>query len=124
MNKKLSKSLVQLCELLSDGHFHNGTHLGETLQLSRAAIWKHIQKLTHYGILIKSIKGKGYQLNNPLFLIDAEKIAALTQRSDFCLHIFEQIDSTNTYLKQLAPDRTKHICIAEQQLQGLSLIHI
>jgi BirA family biotin operon repressor/biotin-[acetyl-CoA-carboxylase] ligase len=118
MNKKLSKSLIQLCELLSDGRFHNGTHLGETLHLSRAAIWKHIKKLTHYGILIESIKGKGYQLKNPLLLIDAEKIAALTQRSDFYLHVFEQIDSTNTYLKQLALDRIKHICIAEQQLQG------
>lgn len=36
---------LKLVDILSDGEFHSGEQLGETLGMSRAAINKHIQTL-------------------------------------------------------------------------------
>ena len=53
-------SLQQLLDLLADGQFHSGEELGALLGVSRAAVWKHLQKLEGLGINLLSIKGRGY----------------------------------------------------------------
>ncbi len=43
--KKLSAGLSQLVAILNDGHYHDGTTIGEQLKITRSAVWKAIQKL-------------------------------------------------------------------------------
>ena len=115
--KKQSLNLIRLVEILNDNTFHNGTQLGEQLNISRAAIWKIIKHLQEEGIEINSVKGKGYQLQHPLILINKENIADAII-TDCDIHIFESIDSTNAYLKTHDSKKKYHICIAEKQTAG------
>ncbi len=120
--KLLNDNLIQLIDILNDRKCHDGDSLGNHFNLSRAAICKIIKKLVNYGIDIQSIKGKGYQLNENLTLIDPSKIkkhlsTAIKKNVD--ITVFETIDSTNDYLKQ-QPNNNKlfNVCIAEQQTKG------
>lgn len=117
MNKKINATLVKIVNILSDGAYHDGTTIGEELQMTRSAVWKTIKKLESYDVNIDSVKGKGYALLQPLVLLDAKKIKKnLTQPVD--IHVFETVDSTNEYLKAFKNNRTIKICLAEQQSQG------
>lgn len=114
----------QLLQLLSDGHFHSGTELAKTLQLSRSAVWKHLQSFSDLGIEIHAINGKGYRLSRPInFLSDNVILTALDSAARQLiskLEIFDQIDSTNTYLMTHARNNVAsgHICLAEYQTSG------
>jgi BirA family biotin operon repressor/biotin-[acetyl-CoA-carboxylase] ligase len=52
--------LRAILECLADGQYYSGEYLGQLLGVSRAAVWKHLQKLELLGIHIQSVKGKGY----------------------------------------------------------------
>ena len=53
---------AELLRILSDGQFHSGEEIGEALGVSRAAVWKQLQKLEAMNIPFNSVKGKGYRL--------------------------------------------------------------
>jgi BirA family transcriptional regulator, biotin operon repressor / biotin---[acetyl-CoA-carboxylase] ligase len=114
--QKLNPSLVHLVKLLNNGEYHDGTTLGDTLSITRSAVWKSIKKLIHYGIPIESVKGKGYLLREPLSLLDPQAILEKTRPLD--LRLFESIDSTNQYLKKFFHHPATIICLAEQQTLG------
>lgn len=115
-------SQLALLKLLGDGNCHSGSELGAALGITRSAIWKQINHLIESGIPIKRISHQGYQLPNPLVLLDKEKIIGnleLAQRlNPFNLHLFTTIDSTNRYLKELPLSNSVEICCAEIQTQG------
>lgn len=67
---------LALIRRLADGRFHSGGDLGEGLGVSRAAIWKRIQRLAELGIEVESVRGKGHRLSRPLSLIDPAAVAA------------------------------------------------
>ena len=122
MISKLNSVQYTIIEVLSDGLCHSGTELGETLGISRSAIWKHVKQLIEIGIPIISIPQQGYHLKHKLILLSKEKIIQLlaNQRdiSSIKLHLFSSIDSTNRYLKDLPLSNYLDICCAEQQTQG------
>ena len=112
--------LGQLLALLSDGRFHSGDELGEALGVSRAAVWKHMKKLDDLDIPYSSVKGKGYRLHDAIELLEQDAIkAALTQRID-CLDILLDVDSTNTWLFERAPEHLgkRYAVLAEKQNNG------
>lgn len=115
MNKKLNANLVKLVNLLSDRQYHDGTSIGDKLDMTRSAVWKAIKKLSSYQIRIDSVKGKGYALQEPLVLLDQNKIKKSFPHTD--ITIFENVNSTNTYLKAIKSDRAV-VCLAEQQTHG------
>lgn len=116
--KKLSPNLIQITYILSDLNYHNGDSIGSKLGITRSAVWKSIKKLEEYGIEISSIKNKGYQLKEPLLLIDKVKIENEIANPNIEVQVFENIDSTNNYLKKtLNPDKRK-VCFAETQTGG------
>ncbi|BBI58979.1 hypothetical protein HSBAA_02850 [Vreelandella sulfidaeris] len=43
-------TIGNLMRLLSDGEVHSGEQLGETLGISRAAVWKQLKSLRHLGL--------------------------------------------------------------------------
>ncbi|MDR7092251.1 bifunctional biotin--[acetyl-CoA-carboxylase] ligase/biotin operon repressor BirA [Cellvibrio fibrivorans] len=111
-------SLRQILVLLADGEFHSGEELGLLLGVSRAAVWKHLQKLEGLGIKLLSIKGRGYCIDGGLDLLDLEKIGAQIHSSlPIKLNLFPQIDSTNAYLMRHA-DPALQVCLAESQSAG------
>lgn len=118
--KTLSNNLVKVVELLNDHEFHDGTSIGEKLNITRAAVWKIIKKLEDYNVDIQSVKGKGYMLQQPLILLNVKKIQAhLIKAEPVEIELFEQIDSTNEYLAGLKTfDNKSRICIAEMQTAG------
>lgn len=87
---------LKLVEILSDGEFHSGEQLGESLGMSRAAINKHIQTLKTWGLDIYTVTGKGYSLPAPMQLLNEEAILAQLHQPN--LAIIPVIDSTNQYL--------------------------
>lgn len=119
---QFTPSQLTLLQLLGDGVCHSGSELGCALKVTRSAIWKQINHLIELGIPIRRIPHQGYQLPNQLILLNQEKIteqlAAQKLTTDYTLHLFTSIDSTNSYLKNLPVDTTINICCAEIQTQG------
>lgn len=122
MHPQPTPTQLTILKHLSDGTCHSGNELGEALGITRTAIWKHINQLNALGINIQSIPHKGYQLENPLTLLDAEEISqSLIQASlkdSINIHTTPIVDSTNQYLKSLPPSNTIDICCTEMQTQG------
>lgn len=56
--------------LLADSQFHSGEELGESLGVTRAAIWKKLKKLELLGVNLHSVKGRGYRLPHKIELLD------------------------------------------------------
>ncbi len=117
MTKQHNASLVRLVQCLQDGQYHDGTLLGNELGMTRSAVWKAIRKLTGLGVNIHSLKGKGYAMQEPFILLDAAEIKAALD-VPCTLSVFESIESTNTYLRNLKPSTHPVICLAEQQTAG------
>lgn len=121
-NKPLSDSFRQLINLLNDGGWHSGDALGEKLGVSRAAVWKLMTQLKSHGIAVNTHKTTGYQLVDPLYLIDDSAIRQQLkfEHESLQFDLFESIPSTNDYL-MLYPssDEDKSVvCASEMQTKG------
>jgi BirA family biotin operon repressor/biotin-[acetyl-CoA-carboxylase] ligase len=129
--KTLNSKIKSLLTILNDQAFHDGSSLGCQLGVSRTAIWKFIAQLEKYDIGIESVKGKGYRLQEPMILLDADEIknhinnAALNH--SIKIDVFSEIPSTNDYTTDIArlvgtsaghADVMKYVCLAEMQHQG------
>ncbi|CAM3170413.1 bifunctional biotin--[acetyl-CoA-carboxylase] ligase/biotin operon repressor BirA [Vibrio mytili] len=114
--RKEHSTKFHILKTLSDGNFHSGETLGRELNISRAAIAKHIQGLSDWGIDIHRLQGKGYQLAHPLQLLDE---AVLKAASTTPIELIPVIDSTNQYLLERVTESEKgRVCLAEYQAQG------
>ena len=65
---------LELVQMLADGRFHSGERLGETLGISRAAVWKRLQLLAEHGIDIERVRGRGYRLAGGVSLLDRDAL--------------------------------------------------
>ncbi|HQS85040.1 MAG: biotin--[acetyl-CoA-carboxylase] ligase [Alphaproteobacteria bacterium 16-39-46] len=115
--KKQNPSLFRILEILSDGAYHDGTRIGESLGISRAAVWKNIQKLQSYTVKISSIKNKGYALQDPLILLNKDCLISTFPQKNIKLDIFESLPSTQTYLKSITSP-FPYVCLTERQTDG------
>ena len=109
-----------LLELLKDGAFHSGDKLGKDLGVSRAAIWKKIRKLEELGLVISSVRGKGYRLERSIELLDKRLLEkSLSTKIDEIEVLFDT-PSTNSWLLERANDWAglSALCVAERQSAG------
>ena len=89
-----------LIEILADGKFHSGEALGAALGVSRAAIWKQLQKLEALNIPLHSVKGRGYRLPDSVELLNRDAL----QKAGFPFEVFAtselalSLDSTNNFM--------------------------
>lgn len=84
-----------LLDLLKDGRFHSGQALGEALGISRSAVWKQLQQLqSELDIPIHKVRGRGYQLADPVSLLDAAEIGANVPPG-WAVSVLDSVDSTN-----------------------------
>ncbi|WP_051687405.1 bifunctional biotin--[acetyl-CoA-carboxylase] ligase/biotin operon repressor BirA [Microbulbifer sp. HZ11] len=117
-------TLRPLLDQLADGEVHSGEALGETLGVSRAAVWKQLQKLEALGLPVESVKGRGYRLPGGLDLLStaqildavSPQIAPQLER----LEVFDQLDSTNAQVLSALAGGQGHglVVLAEQQTAG------
>ena len=109
---------------IADGAFYSGQSLANRFGVSRMTICQSIHKLEEFGIDVDAVRGRGYRLQYPLELLDAQLILkALNeahQQRIPRIDIFSQIDSTNSYLLQQASQGAPSglICLAECQSAG------
>ncbi|MFQ5469287.1 MAG: bifunctional biotin--[acetyl-CoA-carboxylase] ligase/biotin operon repressor BirA [Gammaproteobacteria bacterium] len=114
----------KLLEILSDGCFHSGQQLGESLGVSRSAIWKQIKNFTEQNVEVHAVRGKGYRLAKPIELLDQSKILGFMDSAAHPLlgklEIHQVIDSTNRYLMLKANTGmpSGYACFAESQQAG------
>jgi BirA family biotin operon repressor/biotin-[acetyl-CoA-carboxylase] ligase len=111
-----------LLQALANGRFVSGQELGNKLNISRAAISKHIKSLMEMGLDIYSVTGKGYKLAEPLNLLNKEQIVNQLHKSgQSCeVEVHTLIDSTNSYLMRRLPNQVTQgqVCLAEYQSEG------
>jgi len=96
-----------LLMLLADGRLHSGAELAKQLGVSRAAIWKCIDRLRQRGVEVNAVPRRGYSLPAAVELLDEARIrAALPASSAARLRKFEllfDVDSTNGRLLSAGP---------------------
>lgn len=101
----------------------SGAELAARAGQTRAAIGKRIQALRRAGLAIAADRGRGYWLESPLDLLDADAIrAAMATDARARLQALEvawRIDSTNSaLLARCAPEDGIAALLAEQQTAG------
>lgn len=107
---------LAILNTLAQGGFHSGEQLGEQLNLTRAAISKHIKGIQDWGVDIFRVQGKGYQLAHPMQLLDQQR---LSQALSTPVTLIPIIDSTNQYLLDRVDQlQSGSVCIAEYQAKG------
>tara|TARA_Y100001956_G_scaffold5226_1_gene4688 strand:- start:20193 stop:21158 length:966 start_codon:yes stop_codon:yes gene_type:complete len=107
---------LTILSTLATGGFHSGEELGELLGVSRAAISKHIKGIQAWGVDIYRVQGKGYQLAEPMQLLDETVLRA--QFGDL-VEVIPVIDSTNQYLLDKVDNlESGTVCLAEYQEKG------
>ncbi len=117
----MSSREAVLSLLRGEEGFLSGQELSRRLKLSRAAVWKAVDALRGEGYEIEARTGLGYRLTAaPDVLTEAEIRSFLgpTRLVGRELRCFEELDSTNNYLKAQpgAPDGT--VAIADSQTAG------
>jgi len=106
----------KIIKLLSDGQFISGEEAGQQLNISRAAVSKHIKGLSDWGLDIYRVHGRGYKLAKPLQLLEQGR---LSEATSLPVELIPVIDSTNQYLLERVENLTSgSVCIAEYQTQG------
>lgn len=119
---RFTPAQTTLLTILGDGACHSGSALGKAIGITRSAIWKQINHLMELGIPIQRIPNQGYQLPQPLILLDEKHLTEQLHKhqlnTPFHLNLFTSIDSTNKFLKELPSSKQLEICCTEIQTQG------
>ena len=117
-------TIGNLMRLLSDGEVHSGEQLGETLGISRAAVWKQLKKLEALGVELVAVKGRGYRLAQRLEPLEGakvvERLPAQARHHLARLFVEDQLPSSNEYLRQRFEQGAGHgeVCLVELQTAG------
>jgi BirA family transcriptional regulator, biotin operon repressor / biotin---[acetyl-CoA-carboxylase] ligase len=100
----------------------SGEQLSRELNMSRTAVWKHVNVLRTLGYRVEAITSMGYKLlSSPALLLPLEiKNGLKTEFIGHNIHWEYEVDSTNTLALQLAergaPEGT--VVISEHQKRG------
>ncbi|WP_232939433.1 biotin--[acetyl-CoA-carboxylase] ligase [Exiguobacterium aurantiacum] len=111
----------KVLNLLQDGAVWSGQELARQLNISRTAIWKHIETLKQDGYAIETIPRKGYQLFGQTDRLDEPAFVSFRKgRFGQVVHAFEQIDTTQRIAHELAQKGVLEgtLVISEEQTAG------
>ncbi len=115
------KERVLVCLEKNRDRFLSGEEMAGELEVTRAAVWKAVKKLQEEGFSIRAVTGRGYQLTEENDRLTAAGIGAALQYADVeRIHVYDEVDSTNTRLSRMALDGAPHgtVILAEQQTAG------
>lgn len=92
---------------LADGQLHSGEGLAAALGVSRAAVWKAVERLRQRGIDIEAEPRRGYRLPAAVELLDPARIlagvSARVRPAVRLLSVDFEVDSTNSRLLAAVP---------------------
>ena len=112
----------KILELLNQKDYISGESISKKLNISRTAVWKQINVLKKQSYIIKSVKNKGYLLLSRPDVPFSEEITTKINTKIIGKNIkyFKEIDSTNSYLKNILKSQVEEgsIVVADQQLKG------
>ena len=105
------------------GRAVSGEELGETLNVSRAAVWKAINALREEGFNISAVKNRGYTLSPSDNKLSAEGILSVLRDNgiaDCQVFVYDTVDSTQNIGKKFAAGHTGDLAIitADSQTKG------
>jgi BirA family biotin operon repressor/biotin-[acetyl-CoA-carboxylase] ligase len=109
---------------LADGRLHSGEWLAKELRVSRAAVWKGVERLRALGVEVQALPRRGYRLADPVEMLDPRRIdSELDPQRRAQVRAFEllfEVDSTNTRLlsRPPPPSGSAEICLSELQHAG------
>lgn len=109
-----------LINFFADGKWHSGVELAERLGVSRAAIWKRLQKLEALGLRIEREQSKGYRLGYGFSPLDESQLS----ESDFDIRVNSITGSTNSDAQAAVVEKNSgwpenfSVVLAEQQTAG------
>lgn len=98
----------------------SGEQIAASLGLSRAAVWKGIDRLRARGYRIESAPGRGYRLGADNDALSEEGVRRYLRHALPPLQVYTSIGSTNTRLKALAEEGAPEgtVLIAGEQTAG------
>jgi len=114
----------RLLRSLNQRVFRTGTQIGAELELTRAAVHKHVQALVAQGVPIHRVPGRGYRLADGVTLLEGGEIAArLADGSRSLLagiEVLDEVDSTSAVLARRGAGEPFDgwVCLAEKQTAG------
>jgi BirA family biotin operon repressor/biotin-[acetyl-CoA-carboxylase] ligase len=113
-----------LLRRIADGAAHSGQVLAGEFGVTRAAIWKQIDKLREWDLQVHAAAGNGYRLDRPVDLLDAAALRTQLRPGvglDIgSIEVFTALASTNRYLLERGPPPPGRLdaCLAEFQSAG------
>lgn len=115
------KEKVLSCLENNRDRYLSGEEMAEMFGVTRASVWKAVKKLREEGCSIEAVSNRGYRLEDPGDRLTAAGIAASLNYADpSLLHVYGEIDSTNTRLRLMAMEGAPHgtIAVADMQTAG------
>jgi BirA family biotin operon repressor/biotin-[acetyl-CoA-carboxylase] ligase len=115
---------MDILRLLSDGQFHSGVQLAETIGVSRTTISNRIAQWSEYGLVIDSVTGKGYRLHSAIQWLEKERIwleiPLNIQKSIHSFDILPFVSSTNDVIAEHLSKNGQSgvVCLSEMQGAG------
>ena len=109
-------------ELLSQGGYVSGQKISEQLGLSRAAVWKAIDRLRSEGYTIESATNRGYCLTGRPNRLTQAGVVQLLEGHPWqgLVQVLETVDSTNNFAKAVAAQGAPHgtVILSDHQSGG------
>lgn len=106
----------------SNADYVSGEDISRRLNMSRAAVWKHIKQLRAQGYGIEAVPCLGYKLDHVPDKLLPQEVKFQLKTRDFGVHIFhyESIDSTMNQAFKLGLQGAEEgtLVVAESQTQG------
>jgi len=95
---------LALLKVLADGDFHSGEEMARSVGLTRTSVHNALRDVAQFGLKLHSVRGRGYQLAQPLYWLDAGKITALLGELSALLQVavIDHADSSNAVLLEQA----------------------
>lgn len=112
LNPEQHRALVAA---LADGQWHSGAELASAFAISRAALAKRVDALDAFGLRVARRHGRGYRLETPLTLLDAE---AIRRPVGWRMSLVPVTGSTNSDLLDSDPEQDPQALLAEYQQGG------
>ncbi len=107
--------------LRAQDQYISGEDISKALNVSRTAVWKHINELRKDGYIIESSSKKGYRFIEAPDILDRREInIPQGQLIGGNIQHFEEIDSTNKFAKKIANEGCAHgtVVVADRQTMG------
>ena len=121
MSRNIKENIISILES-NKGLYISGEKLANSLNVSRAAVWKAVKTLKNEGYDIKAVSNKGYVMSIETDVLSSKIIKNNMSKYDdkFNFIIYKTVESTNIIARGLAIKGAESgtVVLAEEQTSG------